>query len=158
MTYIETRNRKIEHLVKSSISDFCQLCSASYEIEEGIIIVSDNDGSPSFYVYAEYNENCFEIIVKTFVYDNLPLSETMKLREVYRADNIINFLSDNKMLLHFYEEDHLLTAYSFEWDYKNYALLKSKLIIEIYTQLQNASEIRQALGELLEEGAVVGAN
>jgi len=158
MTYTETRNRKIEHLVEAAISDFCKLFCTTYEIDEDVIIVSHNDGSPSFYLYAEYNENGFEIIVKTFVYDNLPLSETIKLRAVYRADNIISILSNNEILLYFHEDEHLLTAYSFEWEYKNYTLLKSNLIIEIYTQLQNLSEIRQELDSLLEEKVVVGAN
>ena len=62
------------------------------------------------------------------------------------------------MILHFHDDLHLLTAYGFEWDYKDYALLKSKLIIEIYTQLQNISEIQKALTIAIEDKARVGAN
>jgi hypothetical protein len=81
----------------------------------------------------------------------------MKLREICGAENIIRFLSYNKMSLFFHEEKHLLAKYSLEWDYKNYTLLKSKLLIEIYTQLQNASEIRLRLNKILENKVVIGA-
>jgi len=146
MTYTETRNRKIEHLVKSSISDFWQLYSTAYEIDEDVIIVLQSDETPWFLLFAKFKENGFDVIVQAFVHDELSLSKSINLREIYRADNITSFLNNNGMLLHFHEDKHLLTTYSFEWDYKNYALLKSKLIIEIYTQLQNASEIKQGLG------------
>ena len=55
------------------------------------------------------------------------------------------FLDRDYMTMMFYEDLYLLATYGFEWDYKNYALLKSKPIIEIFTQLQNVSEIKQDL-------------
>lgn len=157
MTSIETRNRKIDHLIESAVSDFSKLFGVTYKVDEDIIYVMDNDGTPHFFLYAEYNENSFRIIVETLVYYNLPLSITIKLREVYRAENIVKFLSDNDMLLYFSEDKHLLTQYSFVWDYKNYALLKSKLLIEIYNQLLRASEIRSELKEILDNKEVIGA-
>ena len=69
----------------------------------------DSDGIPHFFIYAEYNENSFRIIVETLVYYNLPLSITIKLHEVYRADKIVRFLSENDMLLYFSEDKQLLT-------------------------------------------------
>lgn len=158
MTYTETRNRNINHLSEAAVVDFCKLYGAAYEIDEGVIIVSHIDESPWFLILPEFKENGFEVFIETFVYDSLPLSKSIKLREIYRADNIISFINNNKMLLRFHEDKHLLASYSFEWDYKNYALLKSKLILEIYTQLQNASEIRQELESILKEKEVVEAN
>ena len=78
-------------------------------------------------------------------------------RERRNSENIIRFLSDNKMSLEFLEDKHLLAKYGFAWEYKNYALLKSKLLIEIYNQLLNISEIRLRLNELLENKAVIDA-
>ena len=117
----------------------------------------DNDGTPHFFLYAEYNENGFRIFVETLVYYDLPLSITIKLREVYRDENILRFLSDNNMLLYFSEDKHLLTQYSFVWDYKNYALLKSKLLIEVFNQLGRASDIRSELKEILDKKSAIGA-
>ncbi len=158
MTYTETRNRKIDNLIEATVVDFCKLYGAVYKIDEGVIIVSHNDESPWFLLLPEFKENGFEVFIETFVYDGLSLSKSIKLREVYRADNIISFLNDNEMLLRFHEDKHLLASYSFVWDYKKYALLKLKLLLEIYTQLQNATEIRQGLESILEEKAIVGVN
>ena len=157
MTSTETRNRNIDHLIESAVSDLSKLFGAAYKVDEDIIYMMDNEGTPHFFLYANYNENSFRIIVETLVYYNLPLSITIKLREVYRAENIVRFLSDNDMLLYFSEDKHLLIQHSFDWDYKNYALLKSKLLIEIYNQLLNVSEIRLRLNEILENKAVIGA-
>ncbi len=157
MTSTETRNRKIDHLIESAVADLSKLFGTVYKVDEDFIYVMDNDGTPHFFLYAEYHENGFEIFVETFVYYNLPLSITIKLREVYRDENIIRFLGDNDMLLYFSEDKHLLTQHSFDWDYKNYALLKSKLLIEIYAQLQNASEIRSELKERLDNKEVIGS-
>jgi hypothetical protein len=150
MTNIKERN-KITDLIKASVSDFCKLYNATYEKEDESIIVFAEQKEPWFYTYPIFNDSNFEIAIKTFVYQDLSLSQATKLREVYKADNIVEFLCDNEMMMHFHEDLHLLTAYGFEWDYKDYALLKSKLIIEIYTQLQNVSEIKQGLDVLLEE-------
>ena len=158
MTYTETRNRKITHLIESTITDFCKLYNATYEKEDESIIVFTDLHEPWFFAYPIFNENNFEIAIKAFVYHDLKLSQATKLREVYKTDNIVEFLSDNGMMMHFHEDLHLLTAYGFEWNYKDFALLKSKLIIEIYTQLQNVSEIKQGLGILLEEREGVLAN
>ncbi len=154
----ETRDRKIDHLIEATVVDFYKLYTATYEIDEGVIIVSHINESPWFLLFPEFKENGFEVFIETFVYDGLSLSKSIKLREVYRSDNINCFLNGAEMLLRFHEDKHLLASYSFEWDYKNYALLKSKLILELYTQLQNASEIRQELESMLEEKSVVEAN
>lgn len=53
MTSAETRNRKIDHLIESAVSDFSKLFSAEYKIDEDIIYVMDNDGTPHFFLYAE---------------------------------------------------------------------------------------------------------
>ena len=158
ITSTATRNRKITHLIEAAISDLCKLFNSTYEKDDESIVVFTDTREPWFYLYPVFNKGNFEIIIKTFVYDNLPLSKSIKLREVYSADNINSFLNDKEILLHFHEDEHLLTAYSFEWEYKNYTLLKSNLIIEIYTQLQNVSEIRLALNENLEERERVLAN
>lgn len=157
MTSTETRNRKIDHLIELSVIDFCKLFGAACKVDEGIVYVLDNEGEPEFFLFAEYNENSFHIVLNNVVYNNLLLSTTMKLREVFGAENIIRFLSDNNMSLEFLEDKHLLAKYCFEWEYKNYALLKSKLLIEIYNQLLNVSEIRLRLNELLENKVVIGA-
>ena len=157
MTFTETRNRKIDHLIESAVSDFSKLFGAVYKVDEDIIYVMDNEGTPHFFLYAKYNDNNFHIILNNVVYNNLLLCTTMKLREVCGAENILKFWSNNNMSLEFLEDKHLIAKYSFEWEYKNYALLKSKLLIEIYTQLQNASEIRSELKEILDKKSAVGA-
>jgi hypothetical protein len=157
MTFTETRNRKIGHLIESSVIDFCKLFGTAYKKDEKFIYVLDNEGKPDFFLFAEYNENGFQIGLNNVVYNNLLLSTTMKLREVCGTENILKFLSNNKMSLEFLEDKHLLAKYGFEWNYKNYALLKSKLLIEIYNQLLNVSEIRLRLNEILENKAVIGA-
>jgi hypothetical protein len=159
MTNIKEWNRKISHLIESTITDFCKLYKATYEkkMDEPIVVFAEQQ-TPWFYVYPIFNDDNFEIAIKTFVYYDLQFSKATKLREVYKADNIVEFLNDNGMMMHFHEDLHLLTAYGFEWDYKNYALLKSKLIIEIYTQLQNISEIQKGLTIAIEDKERVGVN
>ena len=157
MTFTETRNRKIDHLIEVSVIDFCKLFGAAHKVDNEIIYVLDNEGKPDFFLFAKYNDNNFHIILNNVVYNNLLLSTTMKLREVCGAENIIKFLSNNNMSLFFHKDKHLLTEYGFVWEYKNYALLKSKLLIEIYTQLQNASEIRSELKKILDNKEVIGA-
>ncbi len=157
MTFTETRIRKIDHLIELSVIDYCKLFGAAYKVDEEIIYVLDSEGNPDFFLFAEYFENNFHIILNNVVYNNLPLSTTMKLREVCGTENILRFLSDNKMSLEFLEDKHLIAKYGYEWNYKNYTLLKSKLLIEIYNQLLNVSEIRLRLNEILENKAVVGA-
>lgn len=157
-TSTATRNRKITHLIEATVSDLCKLYNAAYEKEDESIIVYSEQQAPWFYTYPIFNDNNFEIVIKAFVYHDLPISQATKLREIYKANNIAEFLNDNGMMMHFHEDLHLLTAYGFEWDYTDYSLLKSKLIIEIYTQLQNVSEIRQELESILEEKEIIGAN
>ncbi|MBI9060164.1 MAG: hypothetical protein JEZ01_20520 [Labilibaculum sp.] len=158
MTNIKERDRKITHLIESTTTDFCKLYNATYEKKEDKPIIVYAEQAPWFYIYPMFNDNNFELVIKAFVYHDLSLSQATKLREVYKADNIIEFLNDNEMMMHFYEDLHLLTEYGFEWNYKDYALLKSKLIIEIYTQLQNISEIQKALTIAIEDKARVGVN
>ncbi len=156
MTNTETRNRNIEHLIEATVVHFCKLYSAAYEIKEGVIIVLQSDKSPWFYLYTEFGNDSFTITIRAFIFSNLSLSDAIRLREIYRNDNIIEFLDSTNTTLKFYKDIHLLTLYSFEWNYKNYALLKSKLILEIFTQLQNASEIREGLVDGLKKMENVG--
>jgi len=39
MTYTETRNLKITHLIKSTINNFCKLYDASYGEEDDMLII-----------------------------------------------------------------------------------------------------------------------
>lgn len=157
MTFTETRNRKIDHLIEFSVIDYCKLFGAAYKVDEGIVYVLDNERKPEFFLFAEYNESNFHIVLSNVVCNNLFLSSIMKLREICGAENIIRFLSDNKMSLEFLEDKHLIAKYSFVWEYKNYALLKSKLLIEIYKQMLVVSELRAELKKIVEESLIVGA-
>ena len=154
----QTRNKKITHLIESTTTDFCKLYNATYEKKEDEPIIVYAEQAPWFYIYPMFNDNNFELVIKAFVYHDLSLSQATKLREVYKADNIVEFLNDNGMMMHFHEDLHLLTAYGFEWSYKDYTLLKSKLIIEIVTQLQNVSEIQKAIKIATEEMDKVRVN
>ena len=157
MAHTETRNRKITHLVKASISNFCTLFDATHKTIDDIIFIHRND-FPWFNVHTEFNETDFNIIVNTFIYSDLPISDAIKLREAVKSDVVLNLLEETISDLWFYEDINLLATYSFNWKYKNYSTLSIKLIIEIYTQLQNISEIQKALTIAIEDKTRVGVN
>ena len=157
MTYTETRNRKINHTIESTISNFCTLFDATHKTIEDIIFIHRND-FPWFNVHTEFNETDFNIIVNTFIYSDLPISDAIKLREAVKSDVVLNLLEETISDLWFYEDTNLLASYSFNWKYKSYSTLSTKLIIEIYTQLQNISEIQKALTIAIEDKTRVGVN
>jgi len=157
MTYTETRNRKINHLIESTISNFCTLFDATHKTIDDIIFIHRND-FPWFYVCTEFNETVFNIFVHTFIYSDIPLSDAIKLREAFKSDVVLNLLEETISDLWFYEDTNLLASFSFNWKYKNYSTLSTKLIIEIYTQLQNISEIQKAPTIAIEDTARVGVN
>lgn len=64
MLDIKKRNRKICHLIESSIHDFCKLLGTSYYSREGEIMVQYD----IFYVYPEFNENNYNINIICMVF------------------------------------------------------------------------------------------
>ena len=157
MIYTETRNRKITHLIKATISNFCTLYDAKHKTVDNIILIHRDD-FPWFYVYAEFYENDFNIFVNTFIYSDIQISSTLKIREAIKSDVVLDLLEETKSDLWFYEDTNLFASYIFNWKYKNYSTFTTKLIIEIFTQLQNISEIQKALTIAIEDTARVGVN
>ena len=67
-------------------------------------------------------------------------------------------LEETESNLWFYEEINLLAVSNFNWQYKDYSTLSTKLTIEILSQLQNVTEIQKALTIATEDIARVAMN
>ncbi len=86
------------------------------------------------------------------------MSKVIKLREIYKEDDIMEFLTTNEMELWFYEDEHLLTKRITTKEYKDYSILKTAFAIELFEQINNTTTIRNHLTNLLEKRERVLAN
>lgn len=157
MLNIQERNRKITNLIESVIRDHCRIYDTTLETTDDGIIVHYND-EPLYYLGLEFNKNEFNILFNGFVFSNLQLSKTIKLREIYKDDDITKFLTESELELLFYEDEHLMTNRVTPKGYNDYSILKTAFAIELYEQVNNTVTIRNHLTGLLKEREGVRIN
>lgn len=157
MLDINQRNKKIFHLIESTIRDFCKILGTSYASNKEAILV-EYENEHLFYVHPEFNKNNFTITINCLVYTNLPISKTSKLKSIYKSEEIADYIKDADIDLWFLNDQSLVITYLAELEYSNYAILKSQLLLDIYINVQNARRLKDKLDALLVELELVSAN
>jgi hypothetical protein len=157
MLNTQKRNRKIFHHIESAIHDFCIVLECSYiSNKEAIMVQHENEDL--FYIYPEFNKNDYEINIVCMVYSNLPISKTSKLKEIYKEDEITEYLKDAESSLWFLDDTRLVMSQVIEAHYSDYAILKSKMLLEAYINVQKARKLKDKLEKLLIEFEQVSVN
>ena len=157
MINIKERNKKIAHLLESVIRDHCRIYNTTFEVNDNGIIVRHND-EPLYLVGLEFSESNIYISFDGFVFSDLPMSKVIKLREIYKEDDITEFLTTSDMELWFFEDDYMMARRITEKEYNDYSILKTAFAIELFEQISNTVTIRNHLTSLLEEREKVMAN
>lgn len=158
MINTEARNRKIIHLIESVIRDHCRIYNTNFESnEEGIIVCHNNE--PLYILGIEFSESDFEIHFNGVVFYYFPMSQKIKLKNIYKEDeDLTEFLKNNEMGLWFFEDEHLMTKRITQKKYKDYSILKTAFAIELFEQINNTITIRNHLTDLLKEREGILAN
>ena len=151
------RNEKIGSLIQATIMDFCKIFNGGYVVNEEAIS-ADYNGEDLFYVFPDFEENKFDIIINCFVFSDLTISQAAKLREIYKSEEIEDYCKEANTSLWFHEDESLMMHHEVEWDYSNYDLVKSKLLLDIYLDIQNARKLNDKLEVLLVKHEQVSVN
>ena len=157
MPNTKQRNRKIFHMIKSAIQDFCKVLECSYTSNKEAIMV-EHENEDLFYVYPEFNEGDYDINIVCTVFSELTISKTTKLKEVYRSEEIAEYLDEAKSSLWFLDDTRLVMSIIEKSTYSEFAILKSKLLLGIYANVINARKLKDKLGLLLVEHEQVSVN
>ena len=151
------RNRHIFHLIESAIHDFCKVLGCNYSSNKEAIFVS-HENEELFFVFPEFNKGNFTINISCFVYTDLTLSKTTKLNTVYKADEIAEYIYEADSSLWFIDDTRLVMSYVSSSQYSDYTILKSKLLLDMYINVQNARTLKDKLEALLAEMEQVRVN
>jgi hypothetical protein len=146
----EHRNRKIFNIIKFTIHDFCKVLECSYSCNKEAIMVQ-HENEDLFYVYPEFNEREYEINFVCMVYSDLPISRKIKLKEVYKSEEVAEFIDEAETSLWFLDDTRLVMSGMIKAKYTDYAILKSKMLLEAYNNVQNARKLKDKLTVLLDE-------
>jgi len=157
MPNTKQRNRKIFLLIESTINDFCKVLGCSYYTEEEAIMVQ-LEGFDLFYVYTEFNKTNYIINIVCMVYQDLTISKTAKLKEVYNSEEIAKFVNEAGASLWFLDDTRLVMSVIEKATYSDFAILKSKLLLGIYAYVINARKLKDKLGDLLADSELVRVN
>ena len=157
MQHIKQRNTEINQLVKSTVLDFCRIFDGGYLVNDEAIFADYND-EDLFYVFPDFEEKNFDVIINCFVFSDLTISQAAKLREIYKSEEVENYCREANTSLWFHEDENLMMHHEIEWDYSNYDLLKSKLLLDIYIDIQNARKLKDKLEGMLVELEQVSVN
>jgi hypothetical protein len=157
MPNTQQRNRKIFHLIESAIHDFCKVLECSYSSnKEAIMVQFENEDL--FYIYPEFNERDYDINLVCMVYSDLPISKTAKLLEIYKSDEIAEYLDEAKATLWFLDDSRLVMSCVSSSRYSAFALLKSNVLLDMYINVQNARMLKDKLEGLLVDLERVSVN
>lgn len=116
------------------------------------------DGADLCYIYPEFNNNNYEININCMVYSELTISKTTKLKEVYRSNEIAEYLEGTKASLWFLDDSRLIMSSIERLKYGEYAILKSKLPLGIYANVMNVRKLKDKLEGLLVELEQISVN
>lgn len=157
MLEAKQRNRKINHIIESSINDFCKVLKATYYKNDEAVIVS-YENEDLFYVFPEFDERNYDINIICLVFQDLGISKAAKLREIYNADEVVEYVRECDSSLWFLDDSRLVMSQTIESKYSEYAILKSKILLSIYANVINARRLKDKLEVLLAESEQVSVN
>ncbi|MCB0746658.1 MAG: hypothetical protein KDC90_04265 [Ignavibacteriae bacterium] len=157
MLVTEQRNRHIFHIIESAIKDYCRLFGTTYTSNHESMLVSFNNKDLLF-LLPEFDEKVFRIITFCFVLTDLSISESKKLRDVYKNDSIAEMLKGSDSTLRFMDDSNLVLDFVFTSYYTEFAILKSRLLLEIHSIIQNARALIDKLEALVAEQESISAN
>jgi len=157
MLNTKQRNRKIFHLMEAAIHDFCKVLECSYTSNKEAIMV-EYENEDLFYVYPEFNKDSYEININCMVYSDLAISKTTKLKEVYRSEEIAEFIDEARSSLWFLDDTRLVISSIEKSNYSEFAILKSKLLLGVYANVINARKLKDKLENLLVDLEQVSVN
>jgi len=151
------RNRKIFHLLESAIHDFCKVLECSYTSNKEAIMVA-HENEDLFYVYPEFNEADYDINIVCMVYSDLSISKRTKLKEIYKSDEVAEFIDEARSSLWFLDDTRLVISIIEKSTYSEFAILRSKLLLGIYANVINARMLKDKLEDLLAKLEQVNVN
>jgi hypothetical protein len=138
------RNLKIFHLVESTIHDFCKVLECSHYCNNEAIMVQF-EGTDLCYIYPEFNKGNFDVNIICMVFQDLSISKAAKLKEIYKSDEIAEFIKEIESNFWFLDDSRLVMGYVSSSEYHEFAHLKSKLLLELYISVQNARRLKDRL-------------
>jgi hypothetical protein len=156
MLSTKQRNKKISHLIESTINDFCKVFGMNYFINDEVILVRYED-EELFYIYLEYNEVSYDININCVVFSDLTVSKTTRLREVHKSSEVADYLRECDSGLWFYD-CRMIMSHIESCEYSEFALLKSKLLLDIYINVQNTRRLKDKLEGLVIDMEQVSVN
>ena len=151
------RNRKIIHIMESAIHDFCKVLGTSYYSVEGATMVQYEE-QDLFYVYPEFHKREYHINIVCMVFQDLAISKTAKLKEIYNSEEIAEFVNEARASLWFLDDTRLVMSSIEKSSYSDFAILKSKLLLGIYAHVINARKLKDKLGLLLADSEQIRVN
>lgn len=157
MLNIEHRNNKIFNIIESTVSDFCKVLDLDYYREEESILVT-HEGEDLFFIFPEFQKDRYYININCMVYSVLPTSKAAKLREIYRSEEVADYITEAGVALWFLDDKTLVTSHIIELNYSNYAILKSRLLLDAFINVQNARKLKNKLEGLLAEKERISVN
>lgn len=91
MLNIEQRNRKIFHIIESTVSDFCKVLDCQYYRNAESILVTHEE-KDLFFVFPEFHKHVYNVNINCIVFSDLPTSKAAKIRAIYRKDEIADYI------------------------------------------------------------------
>lgn len=144
----EQRNRKISHLIESAVQDFCRLMECSYyDDKEGIMVQFKKEDL--LFVFPDFHKDYFTINIYGLVYTDLTLSKSNKLKAVYKADEVAEYINAAGTTLWFLTDTVLTMSFVSTSQYSDYAILKSSVLLDLWINAQNTNKLKDMLERLL---------
>jgi len=151
------QNEKITKLIKATVKDYSKIFNGGYLVNEEAIFADYND-EQLFYVFPDFEENKFDIIINCFIFSDLTISQAVKLKEIYKSEEVEEYCREANVSLWFHEDENLMMHHEIEWDYSNYDLFGSKLLLDVYIDVQNAKRLKDKLEALLAKHEHISVN
>ena len=102
-----------------------------------------------FFAIPEFSKVDFTINIKCFVYTELAINKATKLKAVYKADDIDEYIRDARTSLWFLDDTNVIMSYISSYQYSGFVLLKSSVFLDMYINVQNTRILTDKLELLL---------
>lgn len=152
------RNEKIFQLMQSAIHDFCKILGCNHFSKNNEVIMVHYKNEEVLFAYPEFNKNDYDINVICMVYENLTMSETAKLKEIYNSEEFTEFIKETEDNIWFLDDSRVVVGFTYTFKYCEFAILKSYLLLNMYMNIEHASKLRNKMDDLLVEREQANAN